>query len=58
MAKYRVIVPYWFTLSAIVEAENEEEAMEKFNLVPTDECKEGYQGILDSYDIEIEEIED
>ena len=53
--KYKVTVPYWFTLTAIVEAENEEQALLEFDKVSTLDCSENYQGLLDSYEIEIKE---
>lgn len=57
MPKYTVTAPYWFTLSATVEANSREEALTKFDEVPTDECREDYKGLLDSYDVEVFNID-
>lgn len=56
MKAYSVTVPYWYTLTAIVHANNEEEALEAFDNIPTDACREDYQGLLDNFDIEVREL--
>ena len=56
MKKFKVTVPYWYTLSATVEAETKEEALKKFDDIPTDECRESYQGLLGTEETSIEEV--
>lgn len=56
MRKYKVTAPYWYTLSANILARDEEEALEKFDAMGSNELTEEYQGLLDSHDIEIEDL--
>ena len=56
MPKYKVTKPYWYTLSATVEADNEDDALDKFDQVDTHDCDENYEGYLDSYEDTVEEL--
>lgn len=47
MPKYKVSVPYFFTLEGYFEADNEKHALELFDETPTMELREEYQGLLE-----------